>query len=101
MNHLYLLVFNSKIDRDALSKFLDTIPMVTNWFYSIPNSIFVWSTMMANDLFARIEERFGQNRMFITEVSTTNRQGRMPTEHWNLIEDVGHVGDVAREPPRQ
>lgn len=85
MNRLYLAVFSSKIDREQLKVFLDSVAGVTNWFYSMPNSIFIVATLTADELFQQIENKFGQNRLFLTEVHQNNRQGRMPTEHWEII----------------
>ena len=85
MNRLYLAVFNSKIDREQLKVFLDSLAGVTNWFYSMPNSIFIVATLTADALFQQIENEFGQNRFFVTEVHQVNRQGRMPTEHWDIV----------------
>lgn len=98
MNILYLAIFNSKIDREQLKVFLDTLSGVTNWFYSMPNSIFIVSTLTAAELFTQIENKFGQNRFFLTEVHQINRQGRMPTEHWDIVSSLNSVDTTPEHP---
>lgn len=84
-NRIYIIVLGVGFIREELTKFLDTIVEVQDWFYSMPSSIFVVSSLGAEDLYQRIQAKFGQKRFFITELSQSNRQGWMPTEHWTKI----------------
>jgi len=86
MSNAYVYVFNPKnFDRDDVVKFLDTVNGVEDWFFSIPNCVFIVGTVPARQLSKLLVERFGEHRHFITIVSKKARAGWMPKEHWNLL----------------
>jgi hypothetical protein len=94
MSNAYLYVFSSEtFDRADIGKFLDTLEDegVENWFYSIPNSVFIVGTMPARELSKRLREHFGEHRHFVTLVSKKAKAGWMPKDHWQLLpkEEVG------------
>jgi len=86
MSNAYLYVFTSKnFDRKAVGEYLNTVEGVENWFYSIPNSVFIVGSVPAKRLSTLLTNKFGQHRHFITLVSKTARTGWMPKEHWKLF----------------
>jgi hypothetical protein len=88
MSNAYLYVFAPKnFTRQQVGSFLDTLDGVEQWFYSIPNSVFIVGTVPARMLSKKLVEQFGEHRHFITIVSKTARAGWMPTRHWNLFPD--------------
>lgn len=96
MKKLYLIATADTIPRPALTKMLGNQPDCWNWFYSIPHSIFVFSSLTADDLYQRIKQHFpGDDRLFVTEVPSDNRQGWLPKSHWKIIEDNDVVHEYA------
>ena len=82
---VYLVVLSSKLDRAQVVEYLSSHPRTGMWFYSLPNSFFVKSDLSAAQLSRLIKEKFGMIRHFVTEVTPANRQGLMPTNHWELM----------------
>lgn len=88
MRSLFLYAFldqskdEKKFTREDVTDALDQNGKVVNWFYSIPQTIFIEADMSAKELSMFIENKFGKHRHIITEVSE-NRWGRLPKEEWN------------------
>jgi hypothetical protein len=90
MSNTYLYVFTPKnFTTDAVTDFLDTLEGIDDWFYSIPNSVFIVGTVPARTLSKKFIEKFGTHRHFVTLVSTRARAGWMPKEHWNHFPSGG------------
>lgn len=86
MSKAYLYVFTPKdFDREDVAEFLDSLEGVNDWFYSIPNSIFIVGNLSARKLSKKFIEEFGEHRHFVTLVSKKARAGWMPKDHWNLL----------------
>ena len=86
MRKLYLIAYGDKLKRDDLTSFLGGVKECERWFYSMPNSLFVISSLTANEVYDRIEERFSvHGRFFVTEVPRHNSQGWIPNNHWEII----------------
>ena len=98
MKKLYLIVYDEKIDRDALKGFLGKTPDVGQWFYSIPQSIFAYSQLPAQELYERIVEAFPTHgRFFVTSVPYHDAQGWLPNNHWEIIKKNIAVHDYTLE----
>lgn len=83
MSNAYLYTFSMKgYDRDDVAEYLDSLDGVDDWFYSLPNSIFIIGSIPAKQLSALLVKKFGKHRHFITKVSDSARAGWMPNEHW-------------------
>jgi len=93
MSNAYILVFSSEIDRKSVSDFFDSMDGIDNWFYSLPNSIFLVGSVPALTISKRFMERFGQKRHFVTLISKKARQGWMPKKHWNLLPEEKSADD--------
>lgn len=90
-NFVYLIVLGAEINREDFTNFLDaSSELVSDWFFSMPNSLFVVSRRTACDLYNTINTKFKDKRIFITQVGV-NRQGYMPTTHWEKINNVTHA----------
>jgi len=85
---LYLLVLGATLNFDEVKAFLDGQRRITDWFCSMPNSIFLVSPAQASEIYEMIRSKFQEGRLFLTEVSPSNRQGWMPRNHWAKINDV-------------
>ena len=86
MKKLYLLVFGQNIEREELTSFLSSVHDCGPWFYSIPNSVFVYSLLNAEELYACVAKHFHEHgNMFVTEVPYHNSQGWIPDRHWEII----------------
>lgn len=88
MAKAYAVLFNSTFgERKAIQEFLDTIPEVTFWHSSLPNSVFFTSTLGAREIAAKLREAFPTSdgaRFVILEVGA-DRQGWMPAQTWHLF----------------
>jgi hypothetical protein len=85
MSALYAYSFLEKgFTRDEVTEYLDTVEEITNWFYSLPNMVFVETEISAKELSKLVEAKFGAHRHFITKVSAT-RWGRLPKEQWKFF----------------
>ena len=94
MKKLYLIAYDEKLDRDALKVFLGKSPEVGQWFYSIPQSIFAYSSLPAQELYDRIVEAFPTHgRFFVTSVPYHDAQGWLPNNHWEIIKKNVAVHD--------
>lgn len=86
MSNAYLYVFTPNgFDRKEVATFLDSIDGVEDWFYSIPNSVFIVGTVPARTLSRKLTEKFGQHRHFVTLISKKARAGWMPKEQWSRL----------------
>ena len=98
MKKLYLITYDEKINRDTLKDFLTRSPDVGQWFYSIPQSIFAYSSLSAQEFYDRIIEAFpAHGRIFVTSVPYHNSQGLLPNNHWEIIKKNVAVHDYTLE----
>jgi len=86
MSNAYLMVFTPEgFDRKEVADFFDAMDGVENWFYSLPNSIFIVGSVPAKVLSKRFLEKFGQHRHFVTIISKKARAGWLPKDHWAIL----------------
>lgn len=81
---LYLVILAAILDRQAVIDHLSTLANTSGWFYNMPNSFFIKSSLSADELSEAIQDKFKRPRHFITEISE-NRQGILPKDHWDLF----------------
>ena len=84
MNKTYLILLSTDYDRDKVKAFFDQHPSVSFWFFNLPYSIFLRTTMSAQQVSQLLTTHFGENRHFVTEV-TANRWGILPKNHWKYF----------------
>jgi hypothetical protein len=77
----YLILLAANLDREQVVDYLSSLEGTGDWFFNLPNSFFIQSSLSAAELSNQIKEKFGKVRHFITEVHE-NRQGLLPKEHW-------------------
>lgn len=88
MEKVYLVVFADPIKREELKSYIESLPDIKVWFFSIPQSMFVVAGIDANSIYKKIASRFSNHgNLFVTEVPRKNCQGWMPASHWKLIDD--------------
>ena len=87
-DRLYLLVLGATLDFEAVKEFVDGQDCITDWFCSMPNSIFLVSSFSASEIYRLIRNKFKEGRLFLTEVSDGNRQGWLPRSHWAKINNI-------------
>lgn len=86
MKKLYLVVFSAAISRDAVIHAIESTSGMGVWFYSMANSIFVYSKLSAQLVYDEIRKGIpGNERIFVTEVNQDNSQGWLPRKHWDMI----------------
>ena len=85
---LYLLVLGSTMNSEDVKGFIDRQEYITDWFRSMPKSFFLVSGLTASEIYERIRDKFKEGRLFLTEVSPTNRQGWLPRSHWTKINNI-------------
>lgn len=94
MRKLYLITYDEKLNRDELTAFLEKVPDSGPWFYSMPLSVFEYSTLSAAELYNRIVKEFpSHGRFFITAVPYHDSQGWLPNNHWEIIKKNAAVHD--------
>lgn len=94
MRKLYLIAYDEKLKRAELTTFLNGVKECGPWFYSMPNSLFVYSSLSAEGVYNRIKEHFpNHGRMFVTAVPYHNSQGYMPGNHWEIVNANSAVHD--------
>jgi hypothetical protein len=87
MSNSYLYVFSPKsVQRSEVGEFLNEMAGVEDWFFSMPNAVFIIGSVPARALSKNFIERFGQHRHFITLISKKARAGWMPKDHWRLLD---------------
>lgn len=84
----YLMVYSDKLgDREAVKRILGLMPEISHWRYDMPHSFYLWSEASAQELVNSMVSHISQatsKRFIITEI-TDNRQGYLPRETWNFI----------------
>lgn len=82
----YIFVYsNSFGDREAVKSILNSIPAVQNWRYDLPNTFYIVSDKTANELATLIMAKRPNKRFIIAEISKGNRQGWLPKDTWNFL----------------
>jgi hypothetical protein len=83
----YLLVFNHIfVDRDALTKFLDSRPVeIRNWFTCFTHAVFIVSESTLAELQALIHAQYPLTFFVITSLDPNSTEGWMPKATWDAI----------------
>lgn len=90
MRRPYVVVLGENFPRAELLDFIDKDARFGCWFFSMPNSFFVYSSIDANTIDAFIQEKIGSKyRYFVSEVNLSNYQGWMPKSHWAIFNNKG------------
>lgn len=90
MKSLFLITHGPKFDRMELIKTLEKEKACGTWFYSMPNSFFIYSALKAEDIAKLIEHKFGDGeRYFIACLSASDYYGWMPKDHWSIVRNEG------------
>jgi len=90
MNKLYLLVYSPEgedkktVARESITAWLDKQPWATQWFYNMPNSIFIKSNIHIKTMTEEFQKEFGLRRHFFISVDAPY-WGRLPTDHWKFF----------------
>lgn len=84
MHKTYLILIAPPYDRDKVKDVFETHPSVSYWFFSIPGSIFVNTSLSAQQLSQILISKFGQHKHFVTAVSE-DRWGALPADHWSFF----------------
>ncbi|MCR5752138.1 MAG: hypothetical protein K6G91_09250 [Kiritimatiellae bacterium] len=86
MKKLYLVVLSAAISRDEVIRSLEGDDVFGVWFYSMANSLFIYSSLTADLVYEAIKKVVpNDERFFVTEVNLGNCQGWMPKKHWDMI----------------
>jgi hypothetical protein len=79
MVKLYIIIFSIDIDREQLIKYLETISGINFWFYNLPNSVFIKSTLDSKNISGLIESRFGLKNHVVIQMESY--WGRVANDH--------------------
>ena len=90
MKNLYLVTLDARLDRDAVINNISALKGCGTWFYSMPSSFFIYSSLNAQEIGDAISNfSGGDSRYFITRVTGANYNGWMPKKHWRIINNKG------------
>lgn len=83
----YLVMFDdATTTRGAVTKFLDGVPQVTYWYATFSASVFLTSSLTAEELYEKAAESLGAElRIAFFVLDTKNSQGLMTKQLWHLI----------------
>jgi len=90
MNVTFLIVYSSQIDRDELIKYIETLPGHKLWFYTLPNSVFVNSSLGVKELSDYIHKKYKVESFLVTQLTGARYWGSLPESQWDkFIHPVG------------
>ncbi|QQL48298.1 hypothetical protein [Mucilaginibacter ginkgonis] len=87
MDNVLLILLSTTYDREAVIKALEINGKIDTWFYSFPNTIFVKTSMNPKEMSRFIEEKFGENINFVTQIES-DYFGRMSSAQWKNFKKV-------------
>ena len=83
---LDLVVLSAAISRDEVIRNLEVMDGFGVWFYSMANSLFIYSSLTADLVYEAIKKVVpNDERFFVTEINLGNCQGWLPKQHWARI----------------
>jgi hypothetical protein len=86
MNAFLLVYDSSKVSRDHVSRRLDTIEEITNWYALFDNTFCISSERDARWLAAQIREKvLPEVRFIVTEIENRKKGGWLPRIIWDFI----------------
>lgn len=92
MKNLFMIVFSGNIQRQEVTNFFDGDENFGAWFYSMPNSIFVYTKLAAKEISGLLEQKLGRaERHMIVKLTNTEYYGRIPNDHWSIIHNKGAI----------
>lgn len=89
----YLMVYSDKLgDRETVKRILGLMPEISHWRYDMPHSFYLLSEASAQELVSSMVSHLGQasSKRFIIAEITDNRQGYLPRETWNFINQTAN-----------
>lgn len=90
MKELFLITLGAKFDRSQVINYLSVQRGFGMWFYSMPHSFFIYSSVSAENIAKLIEGRFGASeRYFVVKVANAEYYGWMPKDHWAVVNNLG------------
>lgn len=90
MKSLFLIVLGAKLDREQVIEYLSQMKGFGVWFYSMPNSFFIYSSLSAARIVEIMKDRYGtENRYFAVKVTNSQYYGWMPKDHWAIVHNQG------------
>jgi hypothetical protein len=79
------MVYSGRLGtREQIKYWADTNPIVKNWRYDMPNSIYLVSNERASTISDSVHNELGSGRFLITEISN-NRNGYLPQKTWRFL----------------
>lgn len=82
----YLFIYSDAMcNRDTIKTAIAGIPEIIRWRYDIPNSFYIHSKASADELTAKIANKFPGRKCFLFVEISENRQGYLSKETWNFI----------------
>ncbi len=88
----YLFVYSDDLGpEERIRRFVDQHPEIVNWYRCLPNSLFIVSTLAAQDLAREIRKGLGEGRFIVVDTNS-DRSGWLPRQLWALMSNPRPVG---------
>ena len=82
----YLLVFDdSQVAREVITKKLDKIPAIQNWFAFLNNTVSLVSIKDASSISDLVRDAFPELRFIVVEIDREKKGGFLPKSVWRFI----------------
>ena len=82
----YLFIYSDAMcNRDTIKTAIAGIPEIIRWRYDIPNSFYVHSNASADELTAKMANKFPGRKCFLFVEISENRQGYLSKETWSFL----------------
>ncbi len=82
----HLLIFNSRqIDRPIVTKIIDRLPEIANWYAFFDNSICLVTEMDAPKVADLLQGRLPELEFLVTEIKSQERGGWLPKSVWKFM----------------
>lgn len=87
MKKSYLLLYSSRFgSRDEVKELVDSMSIITDWRFELPNSMFLISEASAQEIYNRLTKGSDpEGGMLVVEYSK-NSQGWLNDKSWHLLE---------------
>ena len=86
MRKAYLLVYSDSLGtREQVKNCINEIGLIIHWRYDMPNSFYLISENTAQQISDKIIGKMGWGKRFLITEITSNKQGILPRETWDLI----------------
>ena len=84
MSTSYLILLRPTVDREDFTKYWDSVRPTDDWFYMMPNSIFITTDLTSRQISELIMKKYGNIDHVVTKV-TKDTWGWAVEEYWKRM----------------